>query len=184
MEDSKIIDLFLARSESAVEELQRKYERDCMRTAQNVLSSRADAEECVNDAYLAVWNRIPPEIPDPLGAYVCRITRNIAVSRFRRETAEKRRTNYARALDELTETLGGDEVEDAMSASVLANEINEFLARLDTETRIMFVRRYWFGDSVTDIAKRLRLPARAVSVKLFRARERLRGALEKKGYRI
>ena len=182
--DEKILELLKSRSEHAIRELERKYGGTCMRVALNITASHQDAEECVNDAMLAVWNSVPPEEPDPLGAYVCRITRNIAVDKMRRETAQKRRTNHSAALDELADGIGVDDVSESLSASELTAEINGFLARLDAESRIMFVRRYYYGDAVRDIAKRLRLPARAVSVKLFRVREKLGEILKEKGYDV
>ncbi len=184
LDDAEIIELLNSRSEGALDALERKYGGTCMKTAMNILAQKSDAEECVNDAMLAVWNSVPPEDPSPLGAYIRRITRNIAVDRMRRETAQKRRTNYARAIDELAEAIGADDVSEAVDAAELTGEINEFLARLDAEARIMFVRRYYYGDAVKDIAKRLSLPARAVSVKLFRVREKLGEILKEKGYDV
>lgn len=182
--DKHILELLKSRSEHAIRELERKYGGACMKVALNITASHQDAEECVNDAMLAVWNSVPPEEPDPLGAYVCRITRNIAVDKMRHETAQKRRTNHSAALDELADGIGVDDVSESLSASELTAEINGFLARLDAESRIMFVRRYYYGDAVRDIAKRLRLPARAVSVKLFRVREKLGEILKEKGYDV
>ena len=150
----------------------------------NILGDRMDAEECVNDAYLACWNSIPPESPQQLLLYVCRIVRNISISRHRKNTASKRKcTKYDKALDELEVCLASpDTVEGAVSEEALSKEINSFLERLDAETRVMFVRRYYYSDTISDIAKITRMSNNAVSLKLFRAREKLREYLTERGY--
>ena len=182
MDDTKIIELFFCRSEQAISELAAKYGRVFLNLSENITGDRADAEECVNDAYLGVWNSIPPEKPEQLLSYTCRIVRNISVSRYRKNTAVKRRCNYERALDELSESLSSpDTAESAISENELAQAINDFLGRLDTETRVMFVRRYFYSESVSDIARRLKTNSRTVSQKLFRARERLKVYLAGKG---
>lgn len=181
MEDAKIIELFQIRSEQAIGELAAKHGRALMKVAENILGNRSDAEECVNDTYLGVWNSIPHDEPQNLLSYACRITRNISVSRYRKNTAQKRRCQYDRALDELEDSLStGDTVSDAISEDELAHAINDYLGRLDAETRVMFVRRYFYSDSVSDIAKRVGTNSRTVSQKLFRARERLRLYLEER----
>lgn len=184
MEDAKIIELLWHRSEEGLSELSKKYGKTLFRVAENILGSRSDAEECVNDAYLACWNTIPPENPKELLAYACRIVRNVSLSRHRKNAAKKRRgTGYDRALDELESSLASDEsVEAALSGDELSRCINAFLGRLDESTRVMFVRRYYYSDSVSDIAKAMRMSGRAVSVRLFRVREKLREYLKKEGY--
>ncbi len=184
MNDAEIIELLWHRSEDGLSELQKKYGKTLLRVAENILGSRPDAEECVNDAYLACWNTIPPENPRELLAYVCRIVRNVSVSRHRKNTAKKRRgTGYDRALDELEATLdSGENVESAVSAEELSRRIDSFLGRLDETTRVMFVRRYYYSDSVSEIAKATRQPGRAVSLRLFRTREKLKEFLAEEGY--
>ena len=182
MEDSGIIELFFERSEQAVAELSARYGEVCRRTAMNILGDPLDCEECVNEAYLAVWNRIPPERPDPLVSYVCRIVRNLALKRYSANTAKKRNSSYDVALDEIAEVLPSpDRVEDEAAANETASLINSFLGTLGERDRVMFVRRYWFGDSVTDIASMFGTGAHYVSVRLSRIRKALGRYLTKEG---
>ena len=143
MEDEKIIALFFERSEQAVSELDRKYGAAVRRVAENILGSRSDAEECVNDAYLGVWNTVPPCRPEHLGGYVCRIGRNIAAKRYRAGTAQKRNSFYDAALDELAECLTtGEDPQSALDAKELAAAIDAFLDGLSYTDRCLFLRRY------------------------------------------
>jgi RNA polymerase sigma-70 factor (ECF subfamily) len=172
----------LARSEQAITELQGKYENQLNQIAWNILNDRLDAEECVNDAYLAVWNTIPPQKPDPLLTYVCRIVRNLSIKRYHANTAQKRNSHYDVALDELEECIQAKTtVESEYAVKELAEEINRFLRTLSRENRIMFVRRYWFSDSIEDIAKMFNTSSRNISLRLLRVRQKLRKYLEKEG---
>ncbi len=185
MNDSEIIGLFFERSEQAVEELNRKYGSAVKKTASNILSSRQDVEECVNDAYLRCWNSIPPRKPNSLAAYVCRIARNLAVDRYHANTAEKRSGNYGLVLDELEECIpSGIDVETELEAKELTSAIDRFLSGLSRQDRFLFVRRYWYSDSVTDLAAMTGSSANRVSVRLFRIREKLRKTLTKEGFPI
>ncbi len=149
MDDQKIIELFCERSEQAIAELAKKYGSVCGRIAENILNNRQDAEECVNDAYLAVWNTVPPQEPDPLLSYVCRIVRNLAAKRYHANTAQKRNSAYDVALDEIEECFASSaSVEEEFDARETAGMIDDFLGTLDRESRILFVRRYWEADSV------------------------------------
>ena len=153
MEDSKIINLFFERSEQAIRELDCKYGGVVRKTAANILDDRQDVEECVNDTYLKVWNSIPPKAPDPLAPYVCRISRNLAINRYHANHAGKRGTNYGLVLDEMEECIpSGVSVETELEAKELSAAINRFLSTLPPEDRFLFVRRYWYADSVTDLA--------------------------------
>ena len=182
MEDSKIIDLFLERSEQAISELERKYGASVRSTAAHILSDRQDVEECVNDAYLGVWNSVPPHRPDPLVSYVCKIARNLAVNRYHANTARKRGGGYALALDELEECIpSGVNVETELEAKELTEAINRFLAEQSREDRFLFLRRYWYADSVAELAALSGSSANRVSVRLFRIREKLRKFLKKEG---
>lgn len=183
LEDSKIIDLFFERSEQAVIELSDKYGKRCTAVAKNILNDIRDAEECVNDAYLAVWNTVPPEKPNPLLTYLCKIVRNLAVKRYRANTAKKRNSHYDIAFHELSETLKSKEnIEDELEEKRLSSAINGFLQSLDKENRIMFVQRYYFSESISDIALSFGISSHAVSVKLSRLRERLKKHLTKEGF--
>ena len=182
MEDSQIIALFIERSEQAIAELDRKYGAAVKRTAANILSDRLDVEECVNDAYLGVWNSIPPQRPSPLVSYVCRIARNLAVNRWHANTARKRSANYELVLDELEDCLpSGADVETELEAKELTAAIDRFTAALSREDRFLFVRRYWYADPVSELAALTGGSADRVSVRLFRLREKLRKTLTKEG---
>ena len=183
LEDSKILSLFFERSEQAIKELDCKYGPAVKKTAANILKDRLDVEECVNDTYLRVWNNIPPHAPNPLAAYVCRIARNLAVNRYHANTAEKRSGNYGLILEEMQECIpSGVNVETEYEAKELSAAINRFLSTLDQEDRFLFVRRYWYADSVSDLAAMTNGSANRVSVRLFRLREKLRITLVKEGF--
>ena len=182
MEDGQIIALFYERSEQAIAELDRKYGAVVRKTASNILRDPLDAEECVNDTYLGVWNTVPPQNPKPLVSYVCRIARNLSVKRFHANTAQKRNGSYDLVLDELAECIPSTlSVEDDYTAKELSAAISRFLDTLSYEDRFCFVRRYWYADAVSEIAAMTRSSSRRISVRLFRARERLHHFLKKEG---
>ena len=185
MEDSKIIALFYARSEQAIAELSKKYGAVCNKVAENILNSKQDAEECVNDAYLGAWDTIPPQNPNPLLTYVCRIVRNLAIKKYHANTAQKRNSHYDVALEELENCFSNAEsVEAALDVQELTAYLNVFLETLDVEKRVLFVRRYWYGDSVEELAKRFSISKHNVSVRLSRTREKLKVYLAEKGVAI
>ena len=182
LDDSKIIELFYERSEQAIIEISKKYGSICTKVANNILNNIRDTEECVNDAYLGAWNTIPPQKPNPLLSYVCRIVRNVAVNKYHANTAAKRNSIYDVALDELENCFpASNSVEDEFNANEAARIIDEFLETLDKENRIIFVRRYWHSDSIADIAKLFHASNHNISVRLSRTREKLRKHLIKKG---
>ena len=183
MDDSKIIELFFERSEQAIIELSNKYGAVCSKVAYNILNNRLDSEECVNDAYLGVWNTIPPQRPDPLLSYVCRIVRNLALKRYHENTAQKRNSHYDVALEELAEFIPASfSVEDEIMAKEAAGVIDGFLETLDQQSRIMFVRRYWHADSIEELAALFNKSRHYISVRLSRTRKALRQHLGKRGY--
>ncbi len=183
MDDNKIICLFEERSETAVSLLQEKYGRLCLSIARHILTDERDAEECVNDASLKVWNSIPPEHPLSLAAYVSRITRNLALDRYSYNTAKQRSTALTEAFEELEAVLfSSSDVEDAIHEKEFRQFINGFLQGLSKENRIYFVRRYWYGDSIKEIAKAFSISEEKVKSSLFRTRNRLKTALTKGGY--
>ena len=182
MDDREIIKLFYERSEQGVVELSKKYGRLCRKIAQNILQDESDAEECVNDAFLCVWNLIPPEDPDPLRSYVCRVVRNVATDRYDKKSAQKRNSSYDVALHELDECIeNGESVEKAIEDKELSEIINNFLAGLDKTSRVMFVRRSWYSEAVKTIAKKVNKSPHTVTVNLARIRERLKKYLIEKG---
>lgn len=183
MSDEEIIELYFSRAEIAIEETDRKYGPSCRSISMNILGNRQDAEECVNDAYLGVWNSIPPQRPTPFNSYLFRIVRNRSISRFHSNAAQKRNSHYDVALEELESCIpSGNTVERVIEHKELTALLDRFLGQQDQKTRVMFVRRYWFGDSVAVIAAYFSMKPNAVSVHLLRTRSRLRSFLAKEGY--
>lgn len=183
MEDCEIIGLFHERSEEAIAELSKKYGRVCRKIARNILGNESDAEECVSDAYLGMWNTLPPQKPNPLLTYLCRIVRNLSVKRYHANTAVKRNSFYDRALDELEECLASPStVETELSARELSRLLDDFLDTLDGENRMLFVRRYWYADSIPQLAAEFHLSRNNVSVRLSRIRDKLKTYLTKAGF--
>ena len=175
MNDKEIIELFFERSEQAIKELDKKYGRICHSVSYNILNNRQDAEECVNDAYLGVWNAIPPTNPNPLLAFVCKIVRNISLKRYEQNTAAKRNNIYDVAMEELEESLiSSSNIGDEVSQRELTMVIESFLDSLSPQNRVIFLRRYWFSDSYANIAKQVGLTEKNVSVRLTRIRKELR----------
>lgn len=182
LDDVKIIELFFERSEQAIVELSNKYGSACSKVAFNILNDKQDTEECVNDAYLGTWNTIPPQNPNPLLSYVCRIIRNLAIKKYHSNTAMKRNSIYDVALDELENCFPSSaSVEDEFNAIETARIIDDFLETLDERNRIMFVRRYWHCDSIDDLAKLFQTSKHNISVRLSRTREKLKKHLIKEG---
>ena len=185
MDDIKIIDLFFARSELAIEALDGKYGAICHNLSRSILKNQQDAEECVNDAYLGVWNAIPPHRPNPLSVFVCKIVRNISIMRYRANTALKRNSNYDSTMEELENCLSSSvSVEDSLEEKELIAIIEDFLRDLSQENRVIFLRRYWYGEDIAAIAKRLDCGESRVKSALFRTRKALRAFLEKEGIMV
>lgn len=175
IDDEKIIDLFFMRSEQAIQELDIKYGKICHNLSYNIVGSRQDAEECVNDAYLGAWNAIPPVYPDPLLPYIAKIVRNISLKCYDRGRADKRNSNYTVAMGEIETCITDPQtVEAEIEAKALARIIENFLDTLTPENRVIFMRRYWFSDSYKDIAALAGLSEKNVSVRLTRIREKLK----------
>lgn len=180
MEDQSIVDLFWKRDEDAILHTQRKYGALCQTIAQNILGNLQDAEECVNDAYLKVWNSIPPERPRSLLAFISRIVRNISLDRHRFNHAEKRSRGADVMLSELEECLADDAIVDMREEGIM-EVINHFLSTLDQESRLLFVRRYYYMDTNEVLAKTFSLKENVVRQRLFRIREKLKDFLGKEG---
>lgn len=178
MEDHQIIELFWQRSEGAISALAQEFGKLLYRMSMNLLGSPQDAEECVNDTYLAVWRSIPPNRPEPLRPYVCRIGRNIALNRLRSSSAQKR-SGYEISLEELAGCIPAPRMEDGQA---LGRAMDAWLDTLNKDNRAIFLRRYWFGDSVQDIADAFHMKENAVSVRLNRLRSNLKEYLIKEGY--
>ena len=185
MQDYEIVDLYWARSEDAITQTGIKYGRYCRRIAMNIVASEEDSEECVNDTYMSAWDSMPEERPDLLAPFLAAITRNHALDLYRKAHSQKRGGGQIPlVLDELTDVAGTDSTEDAVDTSILAGHINGFLAGLDKDQRIVFVRRYFYIDSLADIAKQISMSEPAVKSLLYRLRQRLKEFLEKEGYEL
>jgi len=182
MEDTQILQLLWNRAELAIAALEKKFGRRLKQTALNILGSIRDAEESVNDTYLALWNCIPPRRPEPLAPYVYRTGRNVALKRLRTETAQLRNSRYDLSLEELASVLPGESLEQTLDARALGQAIDRFLDTLNRDDRVAFVRRYWFGDSVKSVAGFLGLTQNAMSVRLHRIRGALRVYLIQEGF--
>ena len=176
MDDSSIIQLFFSRSEAAVAQLLAQYGRLFHQLARNFLSSEEDVEECVNDAVLDAWNTIPPQSPRSLSAYSCALVRRRAVDRLRHKTAECR-GGHAVCLELEEGITAPDGAEDYLDQQELKTYLNAFLASLSPENRRLFVRRYFYGESINAIAGDLKIRENTVAVRLSRLREQLRSYL-------
>ncbi len=186
MDDSKIVELYLNRDESAISFTSEKYGTRLKRIANNVLNDTQASEECENDAYLQTWNLIPPNEPrNYLFAFVGKIIRHLAIDRLRHDNSRKRYAQYCELTNEIQECLPSEsDVFSEISAAELTNEINKFLEALPEEQRNIFVRRYWYFDSVSEICDRYSLPQSKVKTALFRMREKLRVHLHDGGYSV
>ena len=182
VEDRQIVNLYWARDERALAETERAYGALCRSLSRRILRSPEDAEECVSDAYLRLWNRIPPEKPDSLGSYLTRILRNLCLDRLRREDAAKRGGRAVTvSLEELSSVTGRGDAESGLMAEELGRAVGRFLRTQSELARNVFLRRYYFFDDRSEIARRYEISAAQVSVLLSRTRKRLRTYLEKEG---
>ena len=180
MLDNQIIDLYFARDERAIAETDKKHGAVCMSLSLNILQSRPDAEECLNDTYLAAWNRIPPERPAYFRAFLCRIIRNLSMERFRFLHRQKRNRDLEVSFSELENCVAAPEDR----AGELARYISDFLETQEKTDRLLFMGRYFHACSVKTLAQKSGLKENAVSVRLHRTRERLRAYLEERGYSV
>ena len=175
MDDIKIIDLSFARSELAIEALDGKYGAICHNLSRSILKDQQDAEECVNDAYLGAWNAIPPVRPNPLLSYIVKIVRNISLKIYWRKEAAKRSGHYTIALEEIEGCIADQKtVEDEIEARELARIIEAFLDTLTAKERVIFMRRYAYADTYADIAKRVGISEKNVSVRLALIRQKMK----------
>ena len=181
MEDSAIIDLYWSRDQQAIVESDRKYGSFCAVLARNILSSLQDAEECVNDTWHRAWDTIPPQRPGSLRAYLGRIVRNLAIDRWRRNTASKRGDGMDVMLSELEGCLpGGATPEQEMENKEITRALEGWLDTLSREERAIFLRRYWYGAAVADLAAAWGCTPNRMSQRLLKLRTSLRRYLEAK----
>lgn len=186
MDDNKIIDLLFERAETALNEVSHKYSRLYKGIIKEILSDECDIDECANDVLLAVWNSIPPNRPNSLSAYVCKIARRIGVDKLRYNTRQKRNSNYIVMLSELDDCLTDEaDIDDNTERNeVIKSVLSDFVRALDPETQVLFIRRYVYLESVTSLAERFEMNENHISVKLYRARKKLKNLLEKEGIRV
>lgn len=185
MNDSEIIAMFNARNERAISETAGKYGRYCRRVALNILADEGEAEECLNDTWLSAWNSIPPQKPSALRVFLGRITRNLSFDRWRKAHAGKRGSGQMEIiLSELEECVSDGSVEAEIDRRELAFAISEFLRELPEMKRDIFVRRYWYCDSVSEIAASLGIKPGSAAVTLQRLREKLKDYLTERGFDI
>lgn len=180
MTDHEIIQLFFARDEAAISETAKKYGAYCHSIAQSILNSPPDAEECVSDTYLKAWNSIPPERPNILKAFLACIVRRLSLDRYRSWHTAKRDKNLEIAFEELSECVPMRDED----TSLLRDLLNEFLGLLDPKDRITFMRRYWYAMTPAMIAKADKVTVNAVTVRLYKTRNKLRDFLAERGYRV
>lgn len=186
MEDKRIVELYLSRNESAIAETSSKYGSYCFSIANKILNNKEDSDECVNDTWLKVWNLIPPTVPAHLRLFLAKITRNLSFDKYRTKNAEKRgKGEISLVMDELQEVIAGSSnVEEGLEMKELVRTINEYLQSLPERECNIFVRRYFYVDSVKDIAKSYGIKQGNVSMILSRTRKRLKEHLEQEEYFI
>ncbi len=185
MEDDQIIDLYWQRNEKAIVETDQKYGAFCRAIAMNLLGSREDVEECVSDAYHQAWMLMPPERPDRLKAWLGRIVRNISINLWHRNHAQKRYNGTQQMLSELEDCIPSPRnVEKELEDAELGKAINRWLLSLPMEDRVLFVRRYWHGIALNDLAKEWGIPSGRLAQRMYRLRLGLKKALEKEGIYI
>ena len=186
MTDEMIVELYWQRDERAIQETELAYGGYIRYVAYAILRDESDADEITNDTYLKAWNSIPPQRPQPLKAFLGRIARQLSLNRVEYNTAEKRGgSQYPLALDELLECIADkDAAPDAAELIALRDALNAFLRTLPTDARRMFIRRYWYMDSIADIAWTFAASESRVKSTLARARAKLRKTLEKEGFDV
>lgn len=185
MEDLQIIDLYNRRDESAITETAKKYGAFCQRIAYNILTIDADAEECVNDTYLQAWNSIPPQQPVRLGAWLGKVVRNAAINLWNKNHRKKRYAGMEQLFSELEDCiLSPVTVEHEIEEKELTLFLDTWLASLPKTDRVLFMRRYWNGETLNFLAKEYGITPKKMAKRMYRLRQNLRSALEKEGYSL
>ena len=184
MDDKQIVDMFFERNENAILETEKKYSRYCNYIAANILPIKEDCEECVNDAYLRLWNSIPPAKPNNLKSYIGTVTRNLALDKYDKNTAQKRRGGTELVYDEIAECIPDQSPSEITEELALKTALSKFLGSLKPQKRIVFMQRYWYLSSVKEIAEINGLSENNVKITLMRLRAKLKKFLEKEGINI
>lgn len=181
MDDLSVIDLYFARDEQAIVETDIKYGKLCFYVANNILFNNEDSEECVNDTYLGLWNTIPPTRPDNFMSFICKIVRNLSMKKLDYNIALKRSKNVTISFSELDSILSDNRTDPNQEYEKLGGIISNFLQHEKEDARYVFIRKYYFFDSVSDIAERCSFSENKVKSMLFHSRNRLREQLKKEG---
>ena len=186
MEDQMLIALYFKRDEAAIRETKQKYGKYCHAIAYNILQNQEDADECENDTYLEIWNSVPPHKPSVFSAFLATITRRLALDRFRKATADKRGGGETEiSLYELEECIPSEKnIDDALSAEMLSDAISVFLKKLPETERTVFLRRYFYFESIREIANKFGFREGKIKMMLKRTREKLSDHLKKEGFLI
>lgn len=183
MQDDEILSLFEARDEKALAEIRAQYGALIKSVSYGILRSREDAEECENEVYLRAWNSIPPARPARLSAFLCRIARNVSLDRYDYNHASKRGETLP--LEELETALKGTAAaDDRLSENELSRLMSEFLKKQDYNSRVIFMRRFWFSDSIAEISRRMHISQGAVKTRISRTLKKLREYLVQQGYTL
>ncbi|MBQ8613263.1 MAG: sigma-70 family RNA polymerase sigma factor [Ruminiclostridium sp.] len=185
MEDSTIIELYWKRNEKAIEETDKKYGAYCFAIANNILANKEDSDECVNDTWLRTWNVIPPKRPDKFRLFLGKITRNLSFDKYKKSNAAKRRGEMSVILGELSECVsGGNTTDDTVDMKLLGEAISRYLMTASERDRGIFIRRYFYAESMNVISAAYGITANNASAALSRTRQRLRQYLEKEGFEL
>ena len=184
MDDLGIIELYFARDEQALKETDAKYGRLCHSIAYNILNNNEDSEECVNDTYIGVWNAIPPTRPNNLMAFVCRITRNLSLKRIESMARKKRSQATLVSIDELSEVLSDERIAEGVSDEDIGKAISDFLKNEKEDARNVFIRKYYFFNTIAGISKRYGFTESKVKNMLYHTRNKLKEHLIREGVEI
>ena len=184
LDDSELIERYFSRDESAIYETSVKYGGLCFKISNNILNSREDAEECVNETYLRIWNSIPPERPENFRGFISAAVRNLSLDRFRFLSRKKRSAELEISLSELENVLPDESVSEKYSENGLSDILEEFLDTLSKDSRVIFLKRYWYFDSISEISAECGFSVSKIKKELTRARAKLRAFLSERGVRI
>lgn len=184
MDDMRIIELYFKRDEQAIKETDTKYGKLCYSIAYNILKNHEDSEECVNDTYVGVWNAIPPAKPYNFMSFLCKIARNLSLKKLEFMKREKRSADVLVSLDELASILPDERIDPDISDEEIGKLISSFLRRQKEDARNVFIRKYYFFDSVEEIARRFGFTESKIKNMLFYTRKKLKDYLIKEGVEI
>lgn len=181
MEDNQIVELYWNRNENAISATEEKYGKYCRKIANNILKNDEDTQESINDTYLKLWNSIPPQRPNIFKAFIAKIVRNIALNKYETRNAKKRNKTMDLVFEEIEECIPSGNIEEEIEYKEIVNEINVFLSKLSSESRIYFLERYWYFQTIKDISIKYEQKESKIKMSLLRTRNSLKEHLEKGG---